>query len=218
MARRFTLITRAALTAAGLAGLLAALVAPTAALASAPASHHARSARAVTRSVFLAAHPRMAYRELSARDKRVFDHAFRHPHATTYAGPAVSSAHPAVRPTTRSQGSTGGGGGAGCWSRYYYKKWSDFGFHEGDTWMQLNWCNDTLGHFSKTSVSNAGGEGFGGVVYDGEISSGSRTTSGSYRAYREFKFSFGKLTEEPCIQVRGYTGGSSSTSTSCNLS
>ncbi|HET6152842.1 MAG TPA: hypothetical protein VFE15_07780 [Marmoricola sp.] len=112
----------------------------------------------------------------------------------------------------------GGGGGAGCWQKYVYHEWHDFGVHDGNSWMQLNWCNDLYGKITSSSVTNVGGQGLGGVGYEGVNASGSRVVSGQLRAFREYKFKLVSVTANPCLQIRGNVGGSSATSTSCNLS
>jgi hypothetical protein len=174
-------------------------------------------AAAIARTVLLSADPEAALASLSPSDQAVFAEGFTDPDVTVVAGPAqaTDAAQPDAVPDTTNPGD--GGGQPGCWSRYYYYKWSDAGIPEGSTWMELDWCNNAVGTFTKKTVTNVGGQGLAGVSYLGVISSGMRVASGQVRAYREYKFKIGPVTEEPCLQIRGAIGGSSSTSRSCDM-
>jgi hypothetical protein len=175
---------------------------------------------ALARRVLRSADPVAAYLRLDPLDRATFRRGFRHQRPVvreTAALPAQSSQGLAgAVPASTIQG--GGGGGAGCWQKYLYYEWHDFGIHDGDSWMQLNWCNDLYGTITSQSVTNVGGQGLSGVSYDGVIGSGSRIVSGQVRQFREYKFTLGMVTADPCLQIRGNGGGTSTTSTSCNLS
>lgn len=195
------------------------LVVTSAGVAGAATGRSHLSEYAAAHRVLGAKNPVAAYHRLNKEDRATFRRAFRHQQMTTTTGPALRvSATGDVDGPDESTQPGGGSGGAGCWQKYVYHEWHDFGIHDGNSWIQLNWCNDLYGKVTSQSVTNAGGQGLGGVGYGGVIGSGSRVISSQVRAFREFKFTLAGVSANPCLQIRGNAGGSSSTLTTCNLS
>lgn len=206
-------ILRPLIAAVGIVGAVAGSTAPS------NAGDKLAAESAVAHQVLLAADPLAAYNALGPDEQKLFADAFADQDVSTTEGPAVATTEaPFAVASPYSTNPGGGGGGAGCWSKYLYHEWSDFGIHDGNSRMELDWCNDLYGNFTKHVVTNVGGQGLGGVGYQGVIGSGARTVSGQYRTFREYKFTLAGVAANPCLQIRGATGGSSSTSTSCNLS
>lgn len=140
---------------------------------------------------------------------------------------ATLAAAPAAGPSSgaASSASIAGTGSAtvstsstsGCWYEYIYQEWYDYGFHSGNTWMQLNWCGSG-GSITSWSTSNVGGQGLGGVSYDGVVGKGHLNVGWEVRVYREFKFDLYGFVANPCMQIRGGATGLYSYQQSCNLS
>lgn len=111
------------------------------------------------------------------------------------------------------------GGSSGCWYHYSYQEWSDFDIHDGDTWMQLNWCTDGQ-TITSSSITNVGGKStVSGEDYNGATSKGKLNVGYEERAYTEFDFSILWDHVYPCMQIRGDIDGYYTTvPNSCNLS
>lgn len=106
---------------------------------------------------------------------------------------------------------------SGCWQQYKYVEWYDFGIHDGNTWMQLNWCASG-GTVTSHTVTNVGGQGLGGVSYAGVIGTGATSVGWEVRSFREFKFTLGGAAANPCMQLRGGATGLYSYRSTCNRS
>lgn len=104
-----------------------------------------------------------------------------------------------------------------CWYKYDYHKWHDFGVHDGDTWMQLNWCSSG-GRITTYNVNNIGGKAtVGGLSYNGHSSPNELNVGWEVRASVAFNFSVTWDHVYPCMQIRGGASGLYSTQTTCNL-
>lgn len=109
---------------------------------------------------------------------------------------------------------------SGCWYHYAFQSWSEawpFG-HEGNTWMQLNWCSRG-GSITSYSISNYGGQGDGIIDYDGVEGTGHLNVGWEVRGYVEFHFALADVENEyPCMQIRGgATGLYSAPQKTCDL-
>jgi hypothetical protein len=146
-----------------------------------------------------------AFRSLTAAQKALFLESLKHLTATVISsrgGPVAGTRALAT--------------GTGCWWHYQFDSWSDLGEHEGDTWMQLNWCAQNS-KITSYYISNTGGRG-ALFNYDGKVSHGYLNVGWEVRAYQEFKFNFFMQNFYPCMQIRGGATGLYSTRRSCNLS
>lgn len=107
---------------------------------------------------------------------------------------------------------------SGCWSRYWYYAWGNFGIVMAHTWMTLNWCGNgsTITSYSLGSVG--GSSQFPGLAYQGVVATGTLNVGWEVREYVEFRFTAGFLNTTPCQQIRGGASGLYSERDNCNLS
>ncbi|HKT04333.1 MAG TPA: hypothetical protein VJT31_32815 [Rugosimonospora sp.] len=188
-------------------------------IAAAPANATAASTeniaaeRAVLSKVIGAADRDATYAALSTADKALLAQAMTHQQATTLVSqtgtlsPARAAA--AAGPAVAAAG--------GCWWHYQYDSWSDLGFTEGYTWMQLNWCSNGTS-ITSWSRSNTGGQGQDTFVWKGVVGSWSLNVGWEIRDAVEYRFVLpGNITFQPCMQIRGGRAGLYSTQKTCNL-
>ena len=107
----------------------------------------------------------------------------------------------------------------GCWYHYWYKQWSDLGIHDGDSWLQLNWC-ESGGHITSWSQSNYGCDGHYGASCATE-GRADLSVGWEVRSTRYYKADFFGFTNSFCMQIRGGATGlysqNSSSSGGCSL-
>jgi hypothetical protein len=179
----------------------------------------ATTERQVVALVFTSANPAATYASLNATQQALFQDSQQHLTSTTVvslgSGLGSTTSKPAGPLAVTPNGN-------GCWYWYWYRTWSDLGYTEGDTWMQLNWCGSG-GRITSHSLSNYGGKSddiF--FTYEGVAGTGGFNAGWEYRQYVEFKFYYGigplHGTANPCMQIRGGATGLQSTRTTCNLS
>ena len=211
--------SRLAKTAAVLAVAAAVAVAPAAAAATSPGS----SAAEVTASVMYSSDPHAAFVALNKADRATFLAAFANQTSVTVidrggpyvpstaerakmqSGPAPAAITPAV---------------SGCWYRYWYKSWYDIGIHDGDSWMQLNWCSSSS-RITSWSQSNVGCAGhFGATCKVGGRAD--LNVGWEVRSTRYYQANFFGFNNTFCMQIRGGATGlyseNSSASSGCPLS
>lgn len=160
----------------------------------------------VVGAVLTAGDPTAAYNALSPTDQALFQASLNNLDATTVVDEGGVDTAAAA---------------SGCWYWYWYLTWSDLGYTEGSTWMQLNWCGSG-GHITSHSLGTHGGLSQSlGFSYDGVVGTGGLNAGWEYRQYVEFKFiaNIGPLhqTLNPCMQIRGGATGLKSLWKSCNL-
>jgi hypothetical protein len=192
-----------------MASVLALAITVAAGLGAAPA-HAATDALAAQRlvvgTVLTASDPTAAYNALSPANQALFQASLNNLEGTT---------------VTDTGGVDTAAAASGCWYRYWYTVWSDLGYTEGATWMQLNWCGSG-GHITSHSLGVHGGKTLGpGFSYEGIAGTGGLNVGWEYREYVEFKFYVGigpiHMTLNPCMQIRGGATGLYSEQRSCNL-
>jgi hypothetical protein len=192
-----------------LASVLAVAMAMVVAFAAAPAQAATDTLALQTQvvgSVLTASDPTAAYNALSPADQALFQASLSNLTATTVVDQGGVDTAAAA---------------SGCWYRYWYTTWSDLGYTEGATWMQLNWCGSG-GHITSHSLGTHGGKTLSpGFTYEGIQGTGGLNAGWEYREYVEFKFYVGigpiHMTLNPCMQIRGGATGLYSEQKSCNL-
>lgn len=189
------------------------------------ASNTRNHERAVAIKVLRSAQPAQTYKHLNAAQKSLFKDSMKHQTPgrsyTAYGRIGQSTPpKPGTEPATAVPSSAtvnaraswtppGPLGPIGCYYFYKFQKWSDFGVHDGDTWMQLKWCVRT-GHVTRFRVLTAGGDGWSGATYDGIAAKGYRYIYPGpkhVRVLRVFKFHFMGVNFNPCMQMRGGAWG-----------
>lgn len=194
------------------AAILLAVITQVPPVSAAPSAASAEEMRAAVARVFGADDPVSELSRLSDAEKAVLEQAMQHQEGR------IVRVSPAERTSVQTAGTSATAlAAASCWSQYVYMEWRDFGYHEGDTWMQLNWCA-TSGVVTSFSVPLAGCRGVAGFSCSGVIDSGSLNVGWEIRAYKQFHFYFGFLNAQPCQQIRGGSTGLYSNRASCNLS
>ena len=185
--------------------VFAALATSAQAAPAAPPAGNIAAVSAVVAKVHGAANPQAAFDALSPSEQALYADSLTHLTATTIASGGGSL--PA----------TGAAARGGCWYHYQFDSWSDLWIHDGDTWMQLNWCSNGSS-ITSYHISNTGGRGANGVTYKGVQGHGYLNAGWEVRAYVEFHFNFfGRLDAYPCMQIRGGRTGLFSQSRTCNL-
>jgi hypothetical protein len=220
-----TAISRLAKAAAALAVAAAVSVAPGAAGAATPTSPGGPSAEAITSSVMYSPNPQAAFKALSDVNRATFLAAFAKQTSVTVideggacvptaAERATMQTGPAPAQITALATAT-----SGCWYRYWYKSWYDVGIHDGDSWMQLNWCssNSSITSWSQSNVGCAG-------HYGATCKVGGRAdlnVGWEVRSTRYYQANFFGFNNTFCMQIRGGATGlyseNSSASSGCPL-
>jgi hypothetical protein len=216
----------------GCAGATAAAAALVLAVPSvATAASPQRSAREITASVMNSSDPQTALRALSTTDRAAFVYAFRHQTSTTvvdrggrYTPTKAQRAamHQTAAPSSVKAlaGTSAVAAASGCWYHYYQKSWSDLGIHDGDSWMQLNWCGSG-GKITSWRQSNVGCAGHHGASCS-VGSKAERNVGWEIRSTRYFNANFFGFSNTFCQQIRGGATGLYSTRSSnsgvCSLS
>lgn len=180
------------------------------------------SARAVTYRVFRSDNPQAAFAALDADQRAAFINAFRHQSEVTIAErsgrwtPTAAERAAMTRAPASSEAPTSLAAPlvSGCWYHYWFKSWSDLGIHDGDSWMQLNWCA-TGGRVTSWSQSNVGCAGHSGagcsVSYRADLNVGWEVRSSRY-----FNAKFLWFSNTFCMQIRGGATGLYSQNSSAN--
>jgi len=204
------------------AAALAILGAAPAQAASSTTSSATTSQAQVVGLVLRSANPTAAFDSLTVNQRALFLESQQHLSATTvvsFGGPLGSTTSKPAGPLAVTPNANG------CWYWYLYTTWDNFGYTEGDTWTQLNWCGSG-GRITSHSLSNVGGKSddvfftYNGVV--GEPG-GLYSVSGhqEWRQVVEYQFTVHvpgfSGTANPCQQTRGGSTGLVSTNYSCNL-
>ncbi|WP_427889128.1 hypothetical protein ACQHIV_37785 [Kribbella sp. GL6] len=186
---------------------VAAAVAPAAA---APTSGGSSPAE-ITAAVMHSPDPHAAFHALSAADRATFLTAFANQTSVTVidrGGPYVPTA------AERADMQTGPVPArikadltavSGCWYRYWYKSWYDLGIHDGDSWMQLNWCSSNS-RITSWSQSNVGCGGH----YGATCKVGGRAdlnVGWEVRSTRYYQADFFGFNNTFCMQIRGGATG-----------
>jgi hypothetical protein len=173
------------------------------------------SQRAILGRVLNAPDPSAVADSLNASDRALLTLALSHQEATT-----VVDRSGQRNPTDAEKAAAAAIGGpvtaTACWWRYWYTNWSDLGYDEGSTWMQLNWCGNA-GRVTSYNYSNAGGVGRGGFSYKGIGGHGALNVGWEVRQYVMFQFSIAWDNPQACMQIRGGATGAYSLRKSCNL-
>jgi hypothetical protein len=187
-----------------------------AAPAQAAADPSAAQRRAVG-EVLTAHNPAAAYNALPASDQALFRASLDKTVGVTTVTEGALTASP--KAITAPQATAAA---SKCWYRYWDTKWSDLGYTEGETWMQLNWCGSG-GKITSHSLGVHGGKTLSvGFTYDGVAGTGGFNAGWEYREYVEFKFYVGigpiHQTLNPCMQIRGGATGKYSEQKTCTLS
>jgi hypothetical protein len=191
-----------------------------------PASASVASPAAITASVLNSSDPQAAFLALSAGDRATFLHAFAHQTAVTVVSRGGSYRPTAAEraamttsaaPATLSNLATSAA--SGCWYRYWYRTWSDLGIHDGDSWLQLNWCG-SHGSITSWSQSNYGCDGHAGASCSVQ-GRADLNVGWEVRSTRYYKADFFGYTNSFCMQIRGGATGlyseNSSASGGCPL-
>jgi hypothetical protein len=202
MLRTYRILCSAAILVAVLAAATA-LAAPAAAAGDVQLPGTVTAEQPVVAKVAGAQDSRAAFQALSTPDSTLFVESFQNIKATTISSGGGELPSPAA--------------GIRCWYHYQYDSWSDLTFHEGDTWMQLDWCSNgrTITSFR---TSHFGGRGDSGVTYVGVKARGYSNVGWEARSFVEFHFNFFRRADAyPCMQIRGGHTGLYSTQRSCNL-
>lgn len=223
----FALRTISRLTSAAVAMAVAAVISavPSASHAADPASPSA-SAEAITASVMNSSNPHAAFTALSAADRATFLAAFAHQRSVTVvnkggaytptsaerAAMTTSAAPAALTALAARQAS-------GCWYRYWFKSWYDMWIHDGDSWLQLNWCGSG-GSITSWSQSNYGCAGHHGASCSVQ-GRADLNVGWEVRSTRYYKANFFGFSNTICMQIRGGATGlyseNSSASDGCPL-
>lgn len=194
--------------------LAAAVLAPAVANAVSPSQSatDGRSAAVVAVEVLYAADQGSAFAALGPRDRATFLAALKDQTLVTVKsefGPYTPTAAERAAMSTSAPPSEISGiavpAASGCWYYYFYKEWYDLGFiHDGDSWMQLNWCGNgtSVTSWSQTNVGCAGHLGFSCVPGDkSELNVGWEVRSARYfnATWGPFHNSICQLILEPWI-------------------
>ena len=210
-------ITRTLSLVAGAAtALLGLAVVPTPASAGTTSTENIAAERAVLAKVLDAPDGDAAYAALPATEKALLARAVTHQQATTLVsrGGKLSPERAAALGGAAASAAAAAGG---CWWHYQYDSWSDLGYTEGFTWMQLNWCSNGSS-ITSWSRSKTGGQGQDFFVWKGIVGSWPQNVGWEIRDAVEFGFTLpGGVSFQPCMQIRGGRTGLYSTQRTCNL-
>jgi hypothetical protein len=192
-----------------------------------PASASAVSPASITASVMYSSDPRAAFLALSAPDRAMFLDAFEHQNSVTvvsrggsYTPTANERATMTTTATPAALAATAKTVSSGCWYHYWYKSWSDLGIHDGDSWLQLNWCASG-GRITSWSQTNYGCAGHHGASCSVQ-GRADLNVGWEVRSSRYYKADFFGFSNTFCMQIRGGATGlysqNSSASSGCPLS
>ena len=180
------------------------------------------SARQITARVFSSDDPQATFAALNADDQAAFLNGFHHQSELTVVDrggswtptTAERAAMTKVGASATVPVSVAMASPSGCWYHYWFKSWSDLGIHDGDSWMQLNWCGvgGRITSWSQTNVGCAGHNGAGcSVSYRADLNVGWETRSSRY-----FNAKFLWFSNTFCMQIRGGATGLYSQNSSAN--
>lgn len=211
-----------------LAAVLTIALAPATVSAATASAAPSRTPAQIAATVFHSADPAATLRSLSSADRATFAAGLTHqtsrlvvsrggawtPTAAEAAAMSRSAAPATIRALAAPMTTTG------CWYHYYYRSWSDLGIHDGDSWMQLNWCGSS-GRVTSWSQSNVGCAGHSGASCS-VGGTASLNVGWEIRTTRYYNADFFGFKNTFCMQIRGGATGlysqSSSASSGCPLS
>ncbi len=202
--------------------LATALVFSATANASAVSTEDGPSSDEIAELVYSSSDPEATFESLPEDQQKLFAERVNHWTAVevestlTEREPTAEEAE-AIAQANAADGSAAAAAAAGrCWSQYKYHQWWDFGTNTGDTWMTAHWCSNGS-RITSYRLSNQGGAGKVGHSYAGLGGKYSNDVGWEVRQAQVFKFTFLKVTANPCMQLRTGRTGLYSFRDNCNL-